>query len=364
MKPVIVVWLEWPEKCFRIDAGALRRLRELAPKGARVVRVRSERSFLRELPRATHALVWNFRSEWFERAPNLKVLATPAAGREFVPEQGPKGVRIHFGHFHGAIMAESVQAFLFAWARGFFRPELKEFPWPRTELSDKCYRVAGTRAVIAGFGNVGRAIGRKLEENGVAVTGYTRHGLYFGAGEEDAPFSTRDRNVASPLHTSNKGHATFLSRDNKGDTTFFPCDNKGDATFLSREKRNFSTAFSRALFRADWLILALPSTTGTDNFLDAKLLAKLPRRAVVVNVGRGNAVDERALYNALASHRIAGAYLDVRCHEPSATVLEAPGYVPELTELPNCIVMPHASAFDAGYLTAFIDELAKEGCLK
>ena len=342
MKPVIVVWLEWPEKCFRIDAGALRRLREFAPKGARVVRVRSERAFLRELPRATHALVWNFRSEWFERAPNLKVLATPAAGREFVPEQGPKGVRIHFGHFHGAIMAESVQAFLFAWARGFFRPELKEFPWPRTELSDKCYRVAGTRAVIAGFGNVGRAIGRKLEENGVTVTGYTRHGLYFGAGEEDAPFSTRDRNVASPLLGVRKG----------------------DATFLSREKRNFSTAFSSVLSRADWLILALPSTTGTDNFLDAKLIAKLPRRAVVVNVGRGNAVDERALYRALASHRIAGAYLDVRCHEPSATVLEAPGYVPELTELPNCIVMPHASAFDAGYLTAFIDELAKEGCLK
>ena len=328
-KPVIVVWLEWPEKCFRIDAGALLRLKSLVPKSARVVRVRSERAFLRELPKATHALVWNFKKEWFARAPNLKLLATPAAGREFVPEQGPKGVRIHFGHFHGKYMAESVQAFLFAWARGFFRPELKEQPWPRTELSDKCFCVAGTRAVIAGFGNVGRAIGRKLEENGVTVIGYTRHGLYQGA--------KRPEQIALAQQTV------------------------PPAPSLAALCR---TSFNRALSRADWLILALPSTTGTDDFLNAKLIAKLPRRCVVVNVGRGNAVDERALYQALKSGRLAGAYLDVRCHEPSATVLEAPGYVAELAGLSNCVIMPHASAFDARYLTDFIEELAKEGCLK
>ena len=320
MKNNILVWLEWPEKCFRVDAGALRRLKAIAPLGARVVRVRTEQSFLRELPKATHALVWNFRSEWFARAPRLKMLATPAAGRELVPEKAPEGVCVHFGHFHGAIMAESVLAFALAWARGFFRPELKALAWPRTELSDKCFTVSGTHAVIAGFGNIGRAIGRKLEENGVTVTGYTRHGLYLGTGEEEASFSSRDR--------------------------------------------KFSAAFTRALAQADWLVLALPSTTGTDNLLDAKLLAKLPRRAVVINVGRGNAVDEKALYTALKSHRIAGAYLDVRCHEPSATVLEVPGYVAGLADLDNCIVMPHASAFDAHYLVNFIEELAKEELLK
>ena len=322
--PTFLVWLEWPERCFRVNAEALRLLGRLVPKGARIVRARSERAFLRELPKATHALVWSFNSEWFARAPRLRLLATPAAGRELVPEEGPRGVRIHYGHFHGPYIAESVLAFVFAWARGFFRPELKRLPWPRTEISDKCFTVAGTRAVIAGFGHIGRAIGRRLEENGVIVTGYTRHGLYFGTGEEQASFST----------------------------------------FLSREESGFSTTFTRALSQADWFVLALPSTTGTDDFLDAKLLSKLPRRCVVVNVGRGNAVDERMLCRALKTGRLAGAYLDVRRHEPSATVLEKPGHVTELGDLWNCVVMPHSSAFGRGYLSDFIDELAKEGLLE
>jgi len=312
---LILVWLEWPEKCFRMDAGALRHLKELVPVGSRVVRVRSEGGFLRALPKATHALVWNFKSEWFVRAPRLKVLATPAAGRELIPEKGPEGVTIHFGSFHGPYMAETVLGFVLAWARGFFCPELKTLSWPRTELSSKCYRLEGTHAVIAGFGHVGREIGRKLEENGVSVVGFTRHGLY-------------------------KGTA---------------CSSPGETSY---------SAFLCALSRADWLILALPSTTGTDRFLNAKLLAKLPKRCVVVNVGRGNAIDERALFTALKSGRLAGAYLDVRCHEPSATVLEAPGFVPELAKLSNCIVMPHTSSFGETYLSDFINELAQEGLLR
>jgi phosphoglycerate dehydrogenase-like enzyme len=91
------------------------------------------------------------------------------------------------------------------------------------------------------------------------------------------------------------------------------------------------------------------------------MLAKLPRRCVVVNVGRGNAVDEHALYRALKSRRLAGAYLDVRKHEPSASVLESPGYVKALADLPNCVVMPHAAAFSPRYLERCIMELKDEG---
>ena len=283
----------------------------MGEKGGRVVRVRSEAAFLRALPKATHAIVWNFKEEWFAKAPRLRVLATPAAGQEFVPTKGPKGVKIHFGHFHGEIMAESVAAFALAWARGFFRPELKKGAWPRTALSDKLYDVAGSKAVIVGYGNVGRAIGAKLSALGVSVTGLTRHGIY---------------------------------RNGK-----FHCSSS-PSSFTS-------------LGEADWLILALPSTTGTDNILDAALIRKLPRKCVVINVGRGNAVDERALYKALKTKRLAGAYLDVRKHEPSATVLESAGYVPELADLPNCIVMPHASAFSPNYLLHCLWEMWDDGCL-
>ena len=298
---VYLVWLEWPEKCIRVDAEALRTLKGLVPKGSRVVRVRGESAFLRALPKATHAIVWNFKEEWFAQAPRLRVLATPAAGQEFVPTKGPKGVRIHFGHFHGAIMSESVAAFVLAWARGFFRPELKKGAWPRTALSDKLYGVAGTKAVVVGYGHVGRAIGAKLSSLGVEVTGVNR--------------STS----ASVFHTSVR--------------------------------------------KADWLILALPSTTGTDDFLSASLIRRLPRRCVVINVGRGNAVDEKALYKALKAKRLAGAYLDVRKHEPSATVLESPGYVPALAGLPNCVVMPHAAAFSDRYVLSCFKELKDDGCL-
>ena len=303
-----LVWLNWPERCFCAGAGDIAHLKSLVPKGGRVVRVTSERAFLRELPKATHAIVWNFKKEWFALAPRLRLLATPAAGQEFVPTEGPRGVKIHFGGFHGAIMAESVAAFVLAWSRGFFRPELKAKAWPRNELSDVCAEVAGTRAVIAGYGRVGRAIGAKLEALGVSVTGITRHGVFAGG-------------------------------------------------------RKLTKAQSaKALGSADWFVMALPSTTGTDNFLSASMMAKLPRRCVVVNVGRGNAVDERALYAALKSRRLAGAYLDVRRHEPSATVLEAPGYVPGLANLPNCVVMPHSSAFSPRYLMRCFDEL-KGKCL-
>ena len=314
-----------------MDAEALRYLQRVVGAKGRVVRVRSERAFLRALPQATHALVWNFKEEWFARAPRLKVLATPAAGQEFVPTKGPKGVKIHFGSFHGEIMSETVAAFMLAWRRGFFRLREKAIandPWPRTWLSDKCSTVAGTEAVIFGFGNVGRAIGDLLERIGVLVTGVTRHGVYKGeASKGEAPSSALVREWKFSSLTSGEDAASPL------------------------------------LETADWVILALPSTTGTDNFFDAKLIRKLPRKCVVINVGRGNAVDERALYRALKTKRLAGAYLDVRKHEPSATVLESPGYVPELADLPNCIVTPHSAAFDAKYLHLFLMELVRDRCL-
>ena len=61
------------------------------------MRVKSERAFLKALPSATHAVAWHFKKEWFARAAKLKVLATPAAGRELVAwRDAPKGVKVHF----------------------------------------------------------------------------------------------------------------------------------------------------------------------------------------------------------------------------------------------------------------------------
>ena len=319
-----LVWLEWPEKCFRADEGDMRLFRSLVPKGSRVVHARSEGAFLKALPRATHAVVWHFKKEWYARAPKLKVLATPAAGRELVAwRDAPEGVKVHFGAFHGPIISETVLGFLLAWTRGFF---WKGPLWPRKELSEHCGDLEGTTAVIAGFGRIGRAIAARLEPFGVECYGITRHGIFTLA---DYP----GMEIGGKIKQSN----------------------------------NQTIKQSRLYSRADWFILALPSDTGTDDFLDARLIRWLPKKCVVVNVGRGNAVDEDALLAALKEGRLAGAYLDVYKQEPTALNpklgprgkgLAAAKSVPW-----NLVRMPHACAFSARYMRECFRELKSEGLL-
>lgn len=93
--------------------------------------------------------------------------------------------------------------------------------------------------------------------------------------------------------------------------------------------------------RADWLAIACPLSEDTRGWIDARALALLPDGACVLNVGRGEIVDEKALVAELASQRLGGAYLDVFLVEP---LLESS----PLWELPNVIVTPHASSISAG----------------
>jgi len=66
----------------------------------------------------------------------------------------------------------------------------------------------------------------------------------------------------------------------------------------------------------DYLVVVLPRTQDTDKIVNAELLDALPSHAVIVNVGRGNAVDELAMVEALNQGKIASAILDVTEKEP------------------------------------------------
>ncbi len=174
-----LVWLNWPIGAFRLNARSQAALARLLPAGARLVVARGERAFLRALPEATHAICWNFDKAWFARAPRLRVLATPAAGRELLPTDAelPPGVTRVNGAFHGQIMCETVLACILAHARGLYRAydfQREGALWPRAEMSPFCSRVAGTRAVILGYGKIGRMVGARLEALGVSVTGIRR----------------------------------------------------------------------------------------------------------------------------------------------------------------------------------------------
>lgn len=73
---------------------------------------------------------------------------------------------------------------------------------------------------------------------------------------------------------------------------------------------------NRVLPETDILVMALPSTGETAGVLSRERIALLPPQAIVVNVGRGTAVDQEALAEALNGGRISGAALDVFVPEP------------------------------------------------
>jgi phosphoglycerate dehydrogenase-like enzyme len=97
------------------------------------------------------------------------------------------------------------------------------------------------------------------------------------------------------------------------------------------------SALREVLPRADWLAIASPLTDETRGLLDATLLDRLPRGAGLINVARGEIVDEAALIERLADGRLGGAYLDVFETEPLPA--ESP-----LWDLPHVIVSPHDSS--------------------
>lgn len=88
------------------------------------------------------------------------------------------------------------------------------------------------------------------------------------------------------------------------------------------------------------LILALPLNEQTHKLIDSKVFAAMPPGSWLINVARGQVVDEPALIEALQSHKLAGAGLDVTYVEPLPA--ESP-----LWELDNVIISPHVGAQSA-----------------
>ncbi|SDB74952.1 D-2-hydroxyacid dehydrogenase [Belnapia rosea] len=70
------------------------------------------------------------------------------------------------------------------------------------------------------------------------------------------------------------------------------------------------------LARADYVLLLLPATPETENFIDAKRLAQMKQEAWLLNFGRGHLIVDADLIAAVQAKRIAGAVLDVFRQEP------------------------------------------------
>ncbi|GIH20105.1 D-2-hydroxyacid dehydrogenase [Rugosimonospora africana] len=167
-------------------------------------------------------------------------------------------------------------------------------------------QLAGRRATVVGLGAVGRRVVQAYGLLGVRVTGVGRPGHAYRVDHADRVVSTDDLDAVLP------------------DT--------------------------------DILVLACPLTPATRGLIGAARVAALPEDAIVVNVARGEVVDEDALSAALGSGRLLGAALDVFRHEP------LPAGSP-LWNLPNVLVSPHSASTAAqenAVLTdLFIDNLRR-----
>lgn len=108
-----------------------------------------------------------------------------------------------------------------------------------------------------------------------------------------------------------------------------------------------------ALPETDLLVMFLPSTPETTGALSAERLALLPRRSVVVNVGRGATVDQDALEAALRSGAISTAGLDVTAPEP----LPADS---TLWDAPNLVITPHSAG---GRAVGAVDRIIKNAAI-
>ena len=92
----------------------------------------------------------------------------------------------------------------------------------------------------------------------------------------------------------------------------------------------------QALPYADVVAMSVPSTPATHHLLNADRLALLKPEALVLNAGRGDAIDSEALAAALAGNELRGAGLDVT--EPEPLPADSP-----LWHEPRCLITPHVA---------------------
>ena len=99
-----------------------------------------------------------------------------------------------------------------------------------------------------------------------------------------------------------------------------------------------SVSLDELLTQSDFVSLHCPLNEQTRNLLTARELSLMKPTAYLLNTARGGIVEEKALFESLASHRIAGAALDCFAAEP----ITAP---PRWAELDNVLLAPHSIAW-------------------
>lgn len=201
-------------------------------------------------------------AETVGRGKNLKWVSTIYAGLDSFPLDLLKagGVTVTNGNGINAIaVAEYAVMGVLVAAKRFDEVVriADRHEWP-TDSPGKV-ELFETSALVIGYGTIGAMIGERLEAFGVTVTGVTR-----------------------------SGRGGSLKPDQ----------------------------WRAGLGDYDWIILAAPSTDATRAMIGADEIAAMKRSAWLINIARGDMIDQEALVDALTARRIAGAFLDTVHPEP------------------------------------------------
>jgi len=194
------------------------------------------------------------------RCPHLRWVQSTWAGIDAIAHLASETLQITpLKGVFGPAMTEYVMGWLLAIERNVINRASQKYWTPSPEP-----RITGKRLGIMGTGGIGRAIGLAAKNFGVEVFG--------------------------------------LNSDGRSVEGFTACYRSADRL-----------AFSEGL---DYLVSVLPQTSQTDNVIDHEVLMRLSPRAIVINVGRGNAVVEADLIASLNAGHLRAAVLDVFREEP------------------------------------------------
>ena len=115
----------------------------------------------------------------------------------------------------------------------------------------------------------------------------------------------------------------------------FGCKLIGYDPFAKKLQGIELTTFESVLKESDVVSIHMPSTPETNGSINAATLKLMKPDAILINVGRGEVINESDLITALKAKVIAGAALDVRAQEPPVKA--------EMETIPNLILTPHVA---------------------
>jgi phosphoglycerate dehydrogenase-like enzyme len=242
----------------------------------------------------------------FAAARCLRWLHSPAAGvgGMLFPEMVASAVVITNSR---GMSAETIAEHVLAVTLAIFRRLPHAFrsqaarEWAQDAIGAERNRlIAGSHVLVVGLGAIGTAVARRLTLLGARVTGIRRR----ASGTPDGSWAVA---AAERLHA--------------------------------------------LLPEADVVVIAAPHTRDTRSLIGARELALMSRDAVLVNVSRGQLVDEAALVEALRTGSITAAALDVFAEEPLPP--ESPFWA-----LPNVLITPHTSGFRPDHWEAAVELFA------